>query len=145
MVINMDISSDDEFGVYDPYINAFVGSGNSKMTMSMSFEGNILWDTAFWDNDRDIYVGEVNEEIELISILRDSSTVSGIMGSVDTNKSTFTYKGSFDDIVDGKEVTITETNESFEKNIKLVKDVFARLSLTMFDEEIIDGEVSVKF
>ena len=32
------------------------------------------------------------------------------MGSVDTNKSTFTYTtGSYDDIVDGKEVTIDKT------------------------------------
>ena len=40
-----------------------------------------------------------------------------IMGSVDTNVSTFNYTdGSFNDIVEGIEVTITETNESFQNN-----------------------------
>ena len=105
-------------GEYSEFVDAFVVREKGIIDMKMTFEGNIFVDTTEADIEMDtIYVGEVNEEsLELFRILRDSSSLSGNLGSIDTIVSTFNYTdGSFNDLFEGIEVTITETKESFKK------------------------------
>ena len=132
-------------GEYDDYVDAFVVSEKVIGDMKMTFEGNIFSDTTFADIEMDtIYVGEVNEEsLELFRILRDSSSLSGNLGSVDTIVSTFNYTdGSFNDLVEGIEVTITETKESFENNKRIARALLTNWPTYWYGEESVE-EVSV--
>ena len=150
IVMDMKMSMGSDVGEYDQYIHGYISLGNatSAINMKMSFEGDVWSDTTETENSSDIdtvFIGEVNEEgMELIVLLRDSMSLSGIMGSVDSMISNHSYtEGSFQDLIDGKEITITETNESFENNKKIVSTYLARLISSDFPEEMRDGEVSV--
>ena len=132
-------------GEYSEFVDAFVVRSKTISDMKMTFEGNIFVDTTEADIDMDtIYVGEVNEEsLELYSILRDSSSISGTMGSIDTIVSTFNYTdGSFYDLGEGIEVSITETKESFENNKRILRAIATNWPTDWFGEESVE-EVSV--
>lgn len=150
LVMEMKLSDGAEVAEYDQDIHGYISLGNttSMMNMKISFEGNVLSDTTETENSSDIdtvFIGEVNEEgIELIILLRDSMSLSGIMGSIDSMRSNHSYtEGSYKDLMDGKEITITETNESFENNKKIASTYFARMGRSGFPSGMIDGEVSV--
>lgn len=132
-------------GEYSEFVDAFVVRSKGIIDMKMTFEGNILLDTTEADIEMDtIYVGEVNEEsLELYSILRDSSSISGTMGSIDTIVSTFNYTdGSFNDLFEGIEVTITETKESFQNNKRILRQIATNWPTLWYGEESVE-EVSV--
>ena len=152
IVTDLKLSMGTDVREYDQDIHGYISLGNTTTTMNMkiSFEGDVWSDTTetIEENSSDIdtvFVGLFNEEgIELIEILRDSMSLSGLMGSVDTIISNHSYtEGSLKDLMDGKEITITETNESFENNKKIVSTYFARMFSSSFPEEMIDGEGSV--
>ena len=70
-------------------------------------------------------------------------SLSGIMGSVDSMIMKCSYtEGSYKDLMEGKEITIIETNESFENTNKILSTIFARMFSSFFPSEMIDGEVS---
>jgi len=81
--------------------------------------------------------------MELIVLFRHSMSLSGIMGSVDSMIMKCSYtEGSYKDLMEGKEITIIETNESFENTNKILSTIFARMFSSFFPSEMIDGEVS---
>ncbi len=140
ILTDMKMSIGSDVGEYDQDIHGYISLGNATSTINIkeSFEGNVFTDTTVTENSSDkdtVFIGEANEEgVELFHI----------MGSVDSIIMKCSYtEGSYKDLMEGKEITITETNESFENNKKIVSTFFARMFSSDYGEEMIDGEVSV--